>query len=484
MFIDKKQIIDRIHSDNSWWQENSIEIFFKKMSKRPYFDIFYPLVIEKEIKRAVVLMGPRRVGKTVMINHTIQKLIDEGIESNKICYFSIDTPTYSKIPLESLLIYFLEINKLNKNDDLYIFFDEIQYLNNWELHLKSLVDTYHNIKFIVSGSSAAALKLKSIESGAGRFTDFILPPLSFYEYLVLRYENSKEAIFWNENIEKNIDKLNSEFLYFINFGGYPEVSISKIAQENINRYLKNDIIEKVLLKDLPNLYGVQDIQELNVLFNYIAYNTGLEFSLDAIASNSGVAKNTIKKYLQYLEAAFLIHIVHRIDQNSKKFKKANFFKVYLTNTSLRSALFMSANKEDKNFGNIVESAIYAQYYHQRYILKNIYYARWNEGEVDVVILDPIYQKPYFALEIKWSNRFAEDPKQLRKILNFCNKNNIKTLHVTTIDILKEEYFGDILIKFIPAAILALIESSVAFKIQRDTSNLSIDELMKQLNDKI
>jgi len=471
MFIEKRQIVDRMLSDNVWWQDNSIESFFKAMHNRPYFKLFFPLVTERSIKRAVVLMGPRRVGKTVMLHHTIQSLIDNNIESKKICYFSIDTPTYSKIPLEELLKIYIELNNFSKKDQLFVFFDEIQYLNNWENHLKSLVDTYHNIKFIVSGSAAAALKLKSNESGAGRFTDFILPPLSFYEYLVLRYKETQTEQFWNQNINNNIDKLNIEFINFINFGGYPEISISNISQENINRYLKNDIIDKVLLKDLPNLYGVQDIQELNVLFNYIAYNTGSEFSLDEISSNSGVAKNTIKKYLQYLEAAFLIHIVHRIDQNSKKFKKANFFKVYLTNTSLRSALFAPLNKQSPHFGNVVETAVYAQYYHQRSELNNIYYARWNEGEVDVVKLDPIYQKPYYILEIKWSNRYAEDPKQLRKIFNYCKKNNLNTIHVTSIDIFKKIEYNDINILFIPVAYVALIESGMTFYLQNNLNNL-------------
>ena len=73
-----------------------------------------------------------------------------------------------------------------EKDQLYVFFDEIQYMKNWETHLKSLVDTRANIKAVVSGSAAAALKLKSDESGAGRFTDILLPPLTFYEYLELQ----------------------------------------------------------------------------------------------------------------------------------------------------------------------------------------------------------------------------------------------------------------------------------------------------------
>jgi len=70
-------------------------------------------------------------------------------------------------------------------EEVFVFFDEIQYLKNWEQHLKSLVDLRTALRFCVSGSAAAAaaLRLKSNESGAGRSTEFLLPPLTFYEYL-------------------------------------------------------------------------------------------------------------------------------------------------------------------------------------------------------------------------------------------------------------------------------------------------------------
>ncbi|WP_138477225.1 DUF4143 domain-containing protein [Dyadobacter bucti] len=94
-----------------------------------------------------------------------------------------------------------------------------------------------------------------------------------------------------------------------------------------------------MLRDLPSLYGIQDVQELNAFFPTLVYFCGTEVSLDALSKNSGIDKNLLKKYLEYLEAAFLIRLVHRIDDNPKRFQRANFYKVFLTNPSLRSALF-------------------------------------------------------------------------------------------------------------------------------------------------
>ena len=72
---------------------------------------------------------------------------------------------------------------LDSYDGCYFFFDEVQYLKEWENYLKTMVDSYHDTKFVVSGSAAAALMRKSQESGAGRFTDFVLPPLTFAEFI-------------------------------------------------------------------------------------------------------------------------------------------------------------------------------------------------------------------------------------------------------------------------------------------------------------
>lgn len=452
IIFSKEQINDRIRFENTWWEDKNIDNYYKNMPHREYFKLFYPLVTERSIKRAVVLMGPRRVGKTVMLFQSIQGLIDSGVDPENICYFSIETPIYNNIALEELLHLYFSLTSKTKNDEVYIFFDEIQYLKDWEVHLKSLVDSYHNVKFIVSGSAAAALKLKSNESGAGRFTDFILPPLTFHEYLTFTGNagliTKREALGFY--VTKNITKLNSLFIDYINYGGYPEVSLSKTIQQDPGRYIRNDIIDKVLLRDLPSLYGIQDVQELNSLFNYIAYNSGNEMSLDSLAQSSGIAKNTIKKYLTYLEASFLIAIIHRIDNNAQKFKRANFFKIYLSNPSLRSALFSPIKETDDFIGNMVETAIFSQWQH-RGSSRNLYYARWGNGEVDMVDLKRDTE-PGWCVEIKWSNRFYQKINELKNLTSFCTKHKIRRAIVTTIDVLERKSFDDFTYEFVPASL--------------------------------
>lgn len=462
--IPTEKIIERLQYENPWWITQEIPTVYKEMSKRLYFELFYPFVKEKEIRRAVVLMGPRRVGKTVMMFHTIDQLIAEKINPQRIFFVPIDNPIYVHLSLQEILDLCKEALKISNLEDCYVFFDEIQYLKDWERHLKVLVDSYPNTKFIVSGSAAAALKWHSTESGAGRFTDFMLPPLTFQEFIHLKNKNHLVKNGFIEYGEKqlpyfiphDIDELNKEFLQYLNFGGYPEVVLSEKIQKDMGRYVKNDIVDKVLLRDLPSLYGIKDVQELNRFFTYIAYNTGNEFSYETMSRESGIQKETLKKYLEYLDAAFLIKVLNKVDVNAKRFKRITSFKVYLTNPSLRTALFSPVKETDSEMGNMVETAVLSQWMHRENL--DLTYARWKdgrvEGEVDLVLVDDKKFKPVWGVEIKWSNRFYEMPQDLSSLIQFCKANQLNSALVTTIARIGTKKVSDLNFTFVPACVYA------------------------------
>jgi predicted AAA+ superfamily ATPase len=92
--IPTAKIIERLHYENPWWVSKAVHSAYQNMQKRLYFDLFYPFVKEKDIRRAVVLMGPRRVGKTVMMFHSIDQLIKEEVDPQKIFFVGIDNPLY------------------------------------------------------------------------------------------------------------------------------------------------------------------------------------------------------------------------------------------------------------------------------------------------------------------------------------------------------------------------------------------------------
>ena len=452
------QIIRRIRLENPWWDSNQIPSDFRKLKPRLYFNPFASLAMQVNIKRAIVLMGPRRAGKTVMLFQLIQRLIDTGTSPRKICFLSIDAPIYSNMPLDELFHLCQKALNDETGKEFYIIFDEIQYLKNWEVHLKSMVDFYPSSnRFIVSGSAAAALKLKSNESGAGRFTEFMLPSLLFAEYLYLKdlsylvtpkLTNLIETGTIFESTE-DWQTLNEHFIQYINFGGYPEVIFNNSIQQDPGKFIRSDIIDKVLLRDLPSLYGIRDVQELNSLFNVIAYNSGNEFNLEGLSQGSGVDKNTIRKYIEYLEAAFLIKILYPVGINTKRFQRDSRFKIYLTNPSMRCALFAPIQPSDDHFSQMVETAIVAQWLHWGNI--PLHFAAWKGGEVDLVMVKPD-QKPLWAMEVKWSNQYLQNPGKLKSLMTYCKENDLNQANITTIDKFAKIEYQTLVLSFIPAPV--------------------------------
>lgn len=450
--IAPEQLRERIRSENPWWTGEGIGAEIDALNPRAYFELFFPLISELRVRRAVVLMGPRRVGKTVLIHHAIGALLDQGVAAKQIAYVSVDHPLYNGLGLEALIDLYWEAAGADRDQPAYVFFDEVQYLKGWEVHLKALVDREPSLKLIVSGSAAAALSLKSQESGAGRFTDFLLPPLTFYEYLDLLGESDllKETEVAGRRLfhAEDLPRLNARFLHYLNYGGYPEVVFSEAIQADPSRFIKGDIIDKVLLRDLPSLYGISDVQELNKLFTTLAFNTADELSLQDLSTNSGVAKNTIKRYVEYLEAAFLIRVVHRIDESARRFRRARSFKIYLTNPSMRAALFAPVGSEAPELGPLAETAVFSQYFHDE--AAQLFYGRWKKGEVDMVRLDAA-QKPVWAVEVKWSDRFPGRPAELDSLIAFCQANNLTQAWVTSRTIRSTVIMEGVSLNFIPAS---------------------------------
>lgn len=442
------------------------------MQRRVYFTPFRELSLRSDVKRATILLGPRRVGKTVMIKQLIADLIESGFQSSCILFASIDTPVYSTISLEKFLSFMP-----SADDDTVrkvVIFDEIQYLRDWERHMKDLVDQYPLIKFIATGSAAAALRLKSKESGAGRFSEFMLPPLTFYEFLLFlgRDEELIRPGHGYDYEARDMDALNDAFIDYLNYGGYPEAVLNDSIRKNADQFIKNDIIDKVLLKDLPVLYGIDDIVALNRLFSFLAYNAGQEASLEKISQQSGLAKPTIKKYIEYLESAFLIIKLTTVDENCRSVKRERNFKVFLNNPSMRAALFAPVGKDEtEKIGHLAESAVFSQWQHSLGF-RQLRYARWkNEGEVDIVYMEGAHERPLWIGEIKWSDRLIRSPEEeTRALRNLIERHDaIFSAFITT-----KTFTGDIAIVGCRLPIAAYPMSLHCYRVGRNiTASLDV-----------
>lgn len=394
--ISDVEVQRRLDIDNPWWSDPQPPDRVKSWKERLYLPLLFDLVRQSTPNRAAVVMGPRRVGKTVMLFQTVYKLIASGVDPKTICYAAVDNPVYTGRSLDSLLALFMTAHEHKRGARLYVMFDEIQYVPEWERHLKSLVDTYPDMRFIASGSAAAALKRKSDESGAGRFTDFLVPPLNFLEFLLFRRLDPDLLG------DKSMD---DELLAYLNYGGFPEATVDESIQHSMNQFVANDIIDKVLLRDIPSLYGIADPQELKRFFSFVAYNTGQEVNVDGLAQETGVTKNTLRKYIEYLEAAFLIRILHRVDFSDKLFSRHSRFKIYLTNPSIRVALYGEPSQDAT--GPLIETAVACHLLNGQRPNYRFNYVRSSSGsmgEIDFVAFRSGKDGAVDAFEVKWTSR--------------------------------------------------------------------------------
>jgi uncharacterized protein len=451
--ISDQEVTEHLKRLNGWWTSGRIDVETEKLQSRAYLPAVQRLLTDTKLRRAVVLLGPRRVGKTVLIRHLIRALLAAGHSSSRIAYVEMDHPLLRGRSLESL-IRLMKVAAADEEDGLrYFFFDEIQYLKDWEQDLKSITDHSPQLRLLVSGSAAAALKRKSNESGAGRFTDFLLPPLTFQEFLTLATDNPEMSQEGPGHFRLgDLDKLNKQFEDYINFGGYPELALSESVRSDPARFIKSDIVDKVLLRDLPQLYGIQDIQELNSLFTLLAYNTAETVSPEDLSKKCGVGKPTIQKYIEYLEAAFLLKRVFRIDQSGKRYQRDRNFKIYLTNPSMRTGLFGPMTADKEGFGHLVETAIYAQTFHED---ARLHYARWgsDDNEVDMIRCDAAL-KPINAVEIKWTDKHASFCNESSALIKFCKHNALTHATISTRTRINMQTIGGVRVRAMPSAVLA------------------------------
>src|SRR5256885_1201718 len=133
--IPPEQVLRRIEAENPWWQlPHTISDIYGSMRRRAYFGLLFPLVTQLDVQRAVLLMGPRRVGKTVLLHHVVQQLILDGVEPRHVCYLSVDHPIYNNCNLHDLVRHYHEASGVAVNGmPTFVIFDEIQYVREWEV---------------------------------------------------------------------------------------------------------------------------------------------------------------------------------------------------------------------------------------------------------------------------------------------------------------------------------------------------------------
>jgi predicted AAA+ superfamily ATPase len=297
------KIKDVLLESNTWWKEEfNIEYherdIYKQMSK------YLPL------PQIIALTGLRRVGKTTILFKIIIDFIKKGFDARNLIYFSFDE--FKETELREVMKEYENLMEKDLRRGKYLLLlDEIQKLTNWEDQVKRIYDTYgKNLKIIISGSESMFIKKKSKETLSGRIFKFKVETLSYKEFLGFKGAKHEPVSLY----EKELVKLFEEYMFS---QGFPELVGMKDKQV-IRKYVKESIIEKVIYRDLPQLFKIKDIAVLESLLGIITEEPGQLIELSDLAKELKISRQTLSNYLVYLEEAFLIRKLYNYSTNRRK----------------------------------------------------------------------------------------------------------------------------------------------------------------------
>lgn len=458
--ISDNDLFQRLAFENPWWElKPTTRIEFRHPPQRVFFPPFFSRVMKAGAGEVLVLAGALRVGKTVMLRQMVAKLIEGGVAPNRVFYASLTTPSFTAADPETLFEMFCRRYRHGPDSELFVFFDEIQYVKKWKDEILALAKARPKVRFVCAVSAGAPLDGEGAKKGPGRFSVFVLPPLTFLEFLRIRGSEEKlfgpaaamshgKAVF-KENL---LPVLNQEFMRWVNFGGFPESIMGKSDGAPAPTFIRDGLTNRVLHKDLSNLYGISDAQDVNRVFATLAFNTGREISIDDLSKSTGIAKNTLRKYLEYLEQAFLIRRIDRVDQNGNPFQRAVGFKIFLTTPCFYAALFGPSPVSHDAFPRLVETAVVAQW-RATEAEKDLAYGSWRSGGVDLVGFDPKTGKASAAFESDWADHYGRSGKGPGDLVQFVRSSGgTAKAHVLTQTLARPGRMNGIDIQLVPAAL--------------------------------
>lgn len=325
----------------------------------------------------VVLLGARRVGKTLLIKHLIEHSINEPFEFLN----GEDMAVQAMLAQRTAENY-----KRLLGDKRLLIVDEAQKVDGIGQILKFMVDSIDGLKVIATGSSVFDLTNKLGEPLTGRKYTFKIFPLAQMEFSA------------NENIVQTRAKLEERLIY----GSYPEL-VHLPSNEEKAAYL-NEMVDAYLLKDILQFDGIRNSDKMFDLLRLIAFQIGKEVSLDELGRQLGLSRNTVEKYLDLLSKVFVIYKLSGFSRNLRsEISKTNRW--YFYDNGIRNALIRNFNPLSirNDTSEMWENYVLAERVkYQNYTNKqagNFFWRTYEQQEIDWIEESG---GKLMAYEVKWN----------------------------------------------------------------------------------
>jgi len=327
----------------------------------------------------IVIHGARQVGKTCILKYIQNHLDDKG---DNTFYIDLEDLRFLEVFNKGVpsVIKYLEEKGALESRKLYLFVDEIQYLDNPSNFLKLIHGQYaHKIKLFVSGSSSFEIKSKFKDSLVGRTLNFEVYPLDFREFLF--FKGCKYDLSRMEISSVTVGELKEHYKEYVLYGGYPRIVLEKNVS-NKESYLQQ-IIDTYIRKDIRDLAHIKDVGKFNKLLDILAAQCGQLVNILELSNTAKLSRQTVEDYLFIMENTYIIKLLTPFSRSvrSELFKMP---KIFFYDTGIAGLLWLKSFPKEI-IGNMFEVSVFSEIIKGRRKQEVFFWRTQDKKEVDFII---------------------------------------------------------------------------------------------------
>lgn len=437
MKIEKEELISILSQFNPWWRDEPIADL--PFWKRAAYNDLYGWVKTPPAARAIMVSGARQVGKTTLIMQCISQLLQDAIPAANILYATFDHPILKLAGIDAALDAWRTREPKHEGKE-YVFLDEAQFIKDWGTWIKHQVDFNKGRQIIFTGSALPLIKADQ-ESGVGRWHTIRLTTLSFFEYLQIKkldipalphLKSLTDLFSWNTKQLFDAKELGVHYIghfhqYLIR-GGFPQTALVETVTQ-AQKLLREDIIDKVLKRDMTALFGVRRILDLEHTFLYLCLHDGGILDIQALCTNLEVKRPTVQSFIELLESTHLIYRLQPFGYGKEVLRGR--FKVFISDAAIAPAVMLKGQRvldDPVALGVAAESCVLKHLF-ARYYRQNVKFSYWRAKEGQEVDLVGEVNGQIIPFEVKYRSDIAT--KELKGLLRFCEERQVPRGYVVT-----------------------------------------------------
>jgi hypothetical protein len=438
MRVSKEELVAVLAQFNPWWRGEAIADLPKW--RRAAFRELHAWMTAPPAPRAVMLSGARQIGKTTLMLQAADALLRAGVPAANILYATFDHPILKLAGIDAVIDAWREREPRAEGPE-YLLLDEAQFIRDWGTWVKHQVDFRKDRRIAFTGSAMPLVEADQ-ESGVGRWHTIRLTTLSFYEYLHIkrlqlpelpRLRRLRDLFDWTPADFYRATDLGRDYVgHFHEYllrGGFPQTAqVDSVTQAQ--RLLREDIIDKVLKRDMTALFGVRRVLDLEHTFLYLCLHDGGLLDMVDLCSNLEVKRPTAQHFIELLEAT---HLIYRLAPYGygKDVLRARF-KIYLADAAIAPAVMLKGKailEDAAALGVATETAVFKHLF-ARYYAQNVRFSYWRgkrEHEVDLVAEVGGELIPF---EVKYRAQHT-GARELKGLIELCQAKRIARGYVVT-----------------------------------------------------